>query len=262
MSRDGQIQIGTSGWHYKHWIGPFYPRGTRPEAFLSHYAQHFETAEINSTFYRLPALDTFAAWRDCTPPGFIFACKASRYITHMKKLRDARSSCERFFAAVEVLADKLGPVLFQLPPKWRGDPGRLESFLAAMPAKRRIAFEFRDESWFKPEIYRLLRQRDAALCIYELDGRCAPFEVTAGFTYLRLHGPGSSYRGRYDDRALAAWAARILMWRKAGHDVYCYFDNDERGYAAENARRLIQMVEGSSEDRAIDATTSSRPRPD
>lgn len=244
MSRDGQIHIGTSGWHYPHWVGPFYPRGLQPEAFLAHYARSFRTTEINSTFYRLPTPQTLAAWHERTPQGFVFACKASRYITHMKKLRNPEVACPPLFEAVEVLADKLGPTLFQLPPKWRVDPGRLEAFLAALPRRHRCAFEFRDESWFTPEVYRLLGRYDAGFCIYELAGRRAPTEVTAGFVYLRLHGPGGPYQGRYDDRALAGWAGRILMWRKAGRDVYCYFDNDERGYAARDATRLIEMVEG------------------
>jgi uncharacterized protein YecE (DUF72 family) len=249
VSRDGRIYIGTSGWHYQHWVGPFYPRGTRPEAFLAHYARSFSTAEVNNTFYRLPGPETLATWHDRTPRGFTFACKASRYITHMKKLRDPEMSCRRFLEAVEVLADKLGPILFQLPPRWRVDLGRLEAFLAALP-RRRFAFEFRDQSWFAPEVYRLLSQYDAAFCIYELAGRRAPVEVTSGFVYLRLHGPGGAYQGRYDDRALTTWAARVLMWRKAGRDVYCYFDNDERGYAAQNARRLIELIEGSRRGRS------------
>jgi uncharacterized protein YecE (DUF72 family) len=244
VSRDGRIHIGTSGWHYDHWVGPFYPEGTRPEAFLAHYARRFRTTEVNNTFYRLPTPATFAAWREHTPRRFIFACKASRYITHMKKLRDPEVSCQRFLEAVEALGDKLGPILFQLPPRWRVNPGRLAAFLAALPRRRRFAFEFRDESWFAPEVYRLLSQYDAAFCIYELAGRRAPVEITGRFVYLRLHGPGGPYQGRYDDPALAAWAARILMWRKAGRDVYCYFDNDERGYAARDAGRLIEMVEG------------------
>jgi uncharacterized protein YecE (DUF72 family) len=261
VSSDGHIHIGTSGWHYDHWVGPFYPSGMRPEAFLAHYAHSFRTTEINNTFYRLPRPETLAAWRDRTPQGFIFACKASRYITHMKKLRDPEVSCRRFLEAVEVLADKLGPILFQLPPRWRVDPGRLMAFLAALPRRRRFAFEFRDDSWFAPEVYRLLRRSDAAFCIYELAGRRAPVEITADFVYLRLHGPGGPYQGRYDDRALAAWAARILMWRKAGHDVYCYFDNDERGHAARDARRLIEMVEGSRQGLAAGRPPVARPEP-
>jgi uncharacterized protein YecE (DUF72 family) len=245
----GRIHIGTSGWHYDHWVGPFYPEGSRPDTFLAYYARVFPTTEINNTFYRLPAPEVLAAWRDRTPGDFTFACKASRYITHMKKLKDPRQSCERFFEAVEMLAGKLGPILFQLPPKWRVDPGRLEAFLAALPRDHRFAFEFRDESWFTPAVYDLLGHHRAAFCIYDLGGRCAPDQVTADFVYLRLHGPGGPYCGSYDAGALAIWAGRILTWRKAGLDIYCYLDNDEQGYATQDARRLMELV-GPREGRA------------
>ncbi len=242
MSGGGRIHIGTSGWHYAQWVGPFYPEGARPETFLAYYARVFRTTEINSTFYRLPTPEVLAAWRERVPSDFVFACKASRYITHMKKLKDPPQACRRFFEVVDTLAGKLGPILFQLPPRWRVDPDRLEAFLAALPRDRRFAFEFRDESWFTPVVYDLLQRHQAAFCVYDLGGRCAPARVTADFVYLRLHGPGGPYRGSYDAGALAAWARRILTWRKAGLDVYCYFDNDEQGYATQDARRLMELV--------------------
>jgi len=235
--------IGTSGWHYKHWAGPFYPSDLRPDAYLGHYARHLATVEINSTFYRLPKAETLAAWRDATPEGFVFACKASRYITHMKKLRDPKESSRRFFAAIETLEEKLGPILFQLPPRWRLNLDRLSAFLKALPAGPRAAFEFRDESWFEPAVYELLARHKAAFCIYELAGNLSPIEVTADFVYLRLHGPGAAYRGSYDNDTLADWAARLLTWRKAGLDAFVYFDNDEKGHAVRDARRLSTMVE-------------------
>jgi len=249
VSGAGRILIGTSGWHYRHWVGPFYPKGTRPDAFLRHYAGQFPTTEINNTFYNLPAPDTFAAWRDATPPGFVFACKASRYITHMKKLRDPEAGGRRFFRAIEGLGDKRGPILFQLPPRWHVNLDRLAAFLDALPQDCRAAFEFRDESWFASDVYEALARHDAAFCIYDLAGRCAPMEVTAGFVYLRLHGPRGPYQGSYAEDALKAWAERCVTWRKTGHDVYCYFDNDERGYAVENALRLIDLVGVPSVDR-------------
>ena len=236
------IRIGTSGWHYKHWVGPFYPMGLRPKGFLAHYARHFDTAEINSTFYRLPKEETLAVWREGTPEGFVFACKASRYITHMKKLRHPRESGERFFAVIESLAGKLGPILFQLPPRWHVNADRLAAFLDAIPAGHQVAFEFRDPSWFVSAVYELLARHNAALCIYDLAGTLSPLEVTADFVYLRLHGPGGAYQDRYDDKALAAWAQRILIWRSQGLDAYGYFDNDEKGYAALDARRLLDMI--------------------
>lgn len=238
------IRIGTSGWHYKHWVGPFYPVGLRPTGFLAHYARHFATAEINSTFYHLPKVETLAAWRETTPEDFVFACKASRYITHMKKLREPRESSERFFAAIEALGRKLGPILFQLPPRWRVNPERLAAYLEALPSGHRVAFEFRDPSWLVPAVYEHLARRNAALCIYDLAGSLSPLEVTADFVYLRLHGPACAYQGHYDDKALAAWAERLLIWRRQGLDAYCYFDNDEKGYAAIDAQRLLDMLEG------------------
>jgi len=246
-----RILIGTSGWHYPHWVGPFYPEHMRPAEFLPHYARFFTTTEINNTFYRLPTTQTLASWRDATPPGFVFACKASRHITHMKKLRNPEASVQRFFQTIEALGDKLGPILFQLPPRWRVDLDRLAAFLEALPSGGRYAFEFRDESWFTPAVYKLLESRNVALCIYELDRRRSPREVTADFIYLRLHGPGGPYQGSYDDGALADWTEWLLTWRKAGVDVYVYFDNDEKGHAVRDARRLGAMVEGRKESASV-----------
>lgn len=232
------LRIGTSGWHYMHWVGPFYPANTRAEDFLPYYAARFNTVEINSTFYGLPSQETVTAWRDRTPEDFLFACKASRYITHMKKLKDPGASTERFLATVATLGRKLGPILFQLPPRWHADADRLDRFLARLPPDHRYAFEFRDETWFNDAVFDVLRHHGAALCAYEIAGRAAPLVATAGFDYVRLHGPGEAYRGRYPDDALDAWAKRFDGWLAAGRDVYCYFDNDEAGYAAGDAARL------------------------
>lgn len=239
---DGKIHIGTSGWHYPHWIGPFYPQSMRPNEFLGFYARQFGSVEINNAFYRLPDRATFAKWRDGTPTGFRFACKASRYITHMKKLKDPAQSTTRFFDAVATLGEKLGPILFQLPPHWHADPERLAQFLGALPIGFRFAFEFRDQSWFTSRVCDLLAAHGAAFCIYDLDRHRSPITVTADFVYLRLHGPDGPYRGKYDGRTLFGWTRRVLAWRTAGYDVYCYFDNDEKGYAAEDARKLARMV--------------------
>lgn len=242
MSPGGVVRIGTSGWHYRHWVGPFYPEGTKPAGFLGFYARRFRSVEINSSFYRLPQRATLAAWREATQPGFVFACKVSRTITHMKKLKDAEAATRRFFAVVTALGEKLGPLLFQLPPHWGADPGRLGAFLAGLPRGFRLAFEFRDESWFSPPIFRLLEQHGAACCAYDLDEKRSPVRVSANFVYLRLHGPDGPYRGRYDGRTLAGWARRLENWQRSGLDAYCYFDNDEAGYAAEDALRLAGML--------------------
>jgi len=242
MTNRGHCFIGTAGWAYNHWSGTVYPDGLRADDRLSHYARFLHTVEVNSTFYALPSEKRIAAWLAATPPGFVFAVKASRYLTHMKKLKDPEAGLGRFLEALHPFGDRLGPVLFQLPPRWRCNAARLGAFLEAVPRGRRYAFEFRDPSWHGEEILALLGQRNAAFCIFELAGERSPQFITADFTYIRLHGPGGAYQGRYDEQALRRWAERISGWRNAGLDVHCYFDNDEAGYAFENAVRLTDLV--------------------
>jgi uncharacterized protein YecE (DUF72 family) len=237
------IRIGTSGWSYDHWVGPFYPPGTAAGDRLAHYACRFDSVEINNTFYRLPSPETFEAWRAAVPESFVFACKASRYITHMKKLKDAPDATRRFLEAIASLGERLGPVLFQLPPRFRVNPERLADFLAALPEGHRYAFELRDESWHEERILALLRDHAAAFCVYDLAGRRSPVLVTADFAYIRLHGPSAAYQGSYDDRTLRGWAERFHGWQGEGLDVYCYLDNDEAGHAARDALRLKAMLE-------------------
>jgi uncharacterized protein YecE (DUF72 family) len=239
----GRIRIGTSGWNYDHWLGTFYPKGTRQQDLLAAYADSFDTVEINRTFYKLPSREAVAAWREQSPAGFLFAAKASRYLTHMKKLKDPQEPLERFLGCVEALRKKLGPVLFQLPPRWRVNAERLETLLEQLPRRHRYAFEFRDPSWHDDRILELLSKRRAAFCIFDLAGERSPIEVTAGFVYIRLHGPGGPYQGSYDGRTLSGWARRIADWSEAGKDVWCYFDNDEKGYAPRDASRLKEMID-------------------
>ncbi len=242
MTRGGHSFIGTSGWRYDHWRGTVYPEDMRPDDSLSYYAGFLRTVEVNSTFYGLPPKKSIEAWLAATPPGFVFAVKASRYLTHMKKLKDPDAGLWRFFAAIQPFGDRLGPLLFQLPPHWRCDAARLEVFLDSLPPGHRYAFEFRDPSWHGGEIAALLERRNAAFCIFDLAGEQSPRLTTADFAYVRLHGPGAAYRGRYHDRALTRWAGRITRWRAQGLDVYCYFDNDEAGHAFANAVRLAELV--------------------
>jgi uncharacterized protein YecE (DUF72 family) len=237
-----RLCIGTSGWNYSHWRGVFYPPTLPQGSWLHHYAGFFSTVEINNSFYHLPRGETFRNWKERVPDDFLFSVKASRYITHMKKLRDPQESIEKFFRNASLLAHKLGPILFQLPPRWRVNPLRLESFLDVLPAGHRYAFEFRDESWFCDAVYRILSRYVSAFCIYELGGVASPRRITADFVYVRLHGPGGPYQGRYDTRALSRWAQALSSWLKNGSDAYCYFDNDDSGYAVQNARELIAMV--------------------
>jgi uncharacterized protein YecE (DUF72 family) len=237
------VRIGTSGWNYPHWKEAFYPQGLPASEWLGYYAERFSTVEINATFYRLPEEGTLDAWRDAVPESFCFAVKASRYITHMKKLKDPERSTGRFFEAIDRLGDRLGPVLFQLPPRWHADPDRLSGFLKALPAGYRYVFEFRDESWWSDEVADLLREHGAAFCIFDLDRRTTPLTITTDFVYLRWHGADGAYRGRYDKAALDEWAAAIAGWRREGKPVYGYFDNDAEAQAPADARRLIDRLE-------------------
>jgi uncharacterized protein YecE (DUF72 family) len=242
MRARGEIRVGTSGWHYAHWRGPFYPEKLPANKMLGFYLQRFDTVELNNSFYKLPSESALTLWRDSVPKGFLFAVKASRFITHMKKLKDAGASFEKFFERVVSLGWTLGPILLQLPPAWRSDAERLDEFLSAVPRRLRYAFELRDPSWFNPEVETVLRKHRAAFCIYDFDRRQSPKTVTADWVYVRLHGPGGRYQGCYSDDALGAWACDFLVWQREGKDVYCYFDNDQAGYAAKDALRLKELL--------------------
>lgn len=242
MKKAGRVHTGTSGWSYKHWKGPFYPEDLPDKHLFSYYSRFFRSVEINSSFYHLPLKKTFENWKDASPGDFIFAVKASRYITHIKKLKDAGQAVERFFERAVGLGGKTGPILFQLPPSLKMNLERLDSFFDELPKGYLHTFEFRNQSWFHPEVYSLLSDRGAAFCIYELGGRSSPIEVTADFVYVRLHGPGGPYQGAYSESALALWRERFRKWNEEGRDVYCYFDNDEKGFAAQNAMELQRLL--------------------
>ena len=241
-SKTGKLHIGTSGWNYTHWKGPFYPEDLPVSKWLSYYTEQFATVEINNSFYHLPSEKTFTGWREKTPPGFLFSVKASRFITHMKKLKDPDEPVSTFLRHAGQLAEKLGPILFQLPPKWKRNPDRLQAFLDVLPEDHRYTFEFRDESWWDPEILARLRDRNMAFCLFELGGKRTPEEITADFVYIRQHVPDGPYAGQYDDPILTLWAERLRNWADRGMDVYCYFDNDQYGYAARDALRLRELT--------------------
>jgi len=236
------LHIGTSGWQYKHWKGTFYPPDLPERDFLDFYVKHFQTVEVNNTFYQLPEEKTFTQWCATVPEGFIFSVKASRYITHMKKLKEPKKSLHVFLKRVSLLKDKLGPILFQLPPHWHCNLERLHAFLNVLPSKYRYAFEFRDESWFNADVYGLLEEYGTSFCIFDLNRHLSPKRITADFVYIRLHGPGKPYRGQYGTRVLAGWAGALSTWSRQGREIYCYFDNDEAGYAAKDALRLKAMM--------------------
>jgi uncharacterized protein YecE (DUF72 family) len=240
----GTLHIGTSGWHYRHWYGHFYPEKLPAAKMLEFYASHFDTVELNNTFYRLPTENGVKNWRTTAPDDFCFAAKGSRFLTHMKKLKDPEIGIGRFFERVERLEPRLGPIVFQLPPFWEVDAERLEAFLHALPKHHRYAFEFRNPTWHTPAINRILEKYNAAFCIFEIAGFASEYQITADFTYVRLHGPEGAYQGSYSGSRLERWAARIAAWRSELTAVYVYFDNDQAAYAVENAlslkRRLAQ----------------------
>lgn len=240
MGSSGQVHIGTSGWHYRHWLGPFYPPDLPAAKMLSWYAAQFHTVEINNSFYRLPSEDAIRSWSGSVPAGFRFAVKGSRFITHMKKLKDPVPALEKFVPRVELLGKKLGPILFQLPPFWPPNLERLAEFLDALPSSHRYCFEFRNPGWHIDPVFRLLQKRRAAFCIFDLAGFTAPVQHTANFAYVRLHGPGGKYQGSYTRPALERWAREIDSWQL--RHVYVYFDNDERAFAALNAAALSEML--------------------
>lgn len=244
MKSSRKIHVGTCGWHYDHWRGPFYPDRIPAEEMLSFYQKHFRTAEINNSFYRLPQKKTLQIWKETVPAGFLFAMKGSRYITHMKKLKDPSIAVPPFLEAARVLGEKLGPLLFQLPPHWHYDPDRLAEFLQSLPSGFRYAFEFRDPSWFTNATYETLARWNAAFCIYHLAGRISPKEVTADFIYVRLHGPAKAYQGQYDMETLAGWAGAFSTWQGEHKEIFCYFDNDQAGYAARDALELQKIIGG------------------
>jgi uncharacterized protein YecE (DUF72 family) len=214
---------------------------------LEYYSHQFDTVELNNSFYRLPTDAAFDNWRESTPANFVFAVKASRFLTHQKKLKDPESALENFLPRASRLSTKLGPLLFQLPPRWQVNPGRLEGLLEVLPRDLRCAFEFRDLSWIQPDINKLLARFGAAFCIYELAGFHSPLTVTADFAYVRLHGPGlGKYQESYSTGRLRRWSKQVEEWAKDLASIYIYFDNDQAGYAARNALELRRLINGKN----------------
>jgi uncharacterized protein YecE (DUF72 family) len=236
--------VGCSGWNYQHWRGTVYPPGLPPRRWLAHYATLFDTVEVNSTFYRLASPRAVASWVEETPEDFVFAVKASRYLTHMKRLRDIGAGIARFYERLEplVASPKLGPVLWQLPERFHRDDERLAAALGELP-RGRHGFEFRHPSWFSPDVYALLREREVALVIADHPAR--PFqahELTAQWTLVRFHHGHRGRRGNYSRRELAEWAARLATWRERV-EILAYFNNDWEGFAVRNARELARRLE-------------------
>lgn len=237
------IHIGTSGWSYEHWKEVFYPRRIRSDERLHFYSQHFNTVEINNTFYHLPTEAVIERWNSAVPNNFLFSIKASQYITHRKRLKDPIESTAKFIERITPLGRKLGPILFQLPPNFKQDISRLENFLSSLDQKLSYTFEFRHPTWFNDEVYELLKKYHVALCITDLGGQLTPMEITAKFTYIRLHGPTNSYSGSYGTKKLHEWKNTIKQFHKNKIKCYCYFDNDEKGYAIKDAIELKSLFQ-------------------
>jgi uncharacterized protein YecE (DUF72 family) len=237
------LRIGTSGWVYRHWKGIFYPERVPTTEELPLYTQYFNTVEVNLSFYRLPERHVCESWWERTPEGFVFAVKGSRYLTHVKKLKDPEEPLMRLMERAGGLGEKLGPILFQLPPTFTCDLDRLTDFLCALRRYRpqRFAFEFRHPSWLVPEVFETLEAVQAALCIPVSPHLPVELRLTAPWTYLRLHG-GSLPAGGYTEEELRQWAERVAEFRDRGADAYVYFNNDWEGHAIRNAQRFRQLL--------------------
>ncbi len=235
----GQVRIGTSGWVYPHWRGRFYPADAPQQRWLEYYARHFDTVEVNNTFYRLPAARAFDAWARRVPAGFLFALKASRFITHVKRLRGAAAPVRTFLGRAGRLGDRLGPILFQLPPRWKADPARLEAFLRVLPAGRRYALEFRDPTWHVREVFDLLAAHHVAYCIM-VGLEPTREEATADFVYIRFHVPPTGVE--FGRARLRRWAEALRRLGGGTRDIYAYFNNDAEGAAVRDALALQELL--------------------
>ncbi len=234
--------IGTSGWHYEDWRGLFYPEELDRARWLKFYAGHFNSVELNNSFYRLPSEKAFSNWRESTPEDFIFAVKVSRFITHIKRLRDVAASLENFLVRANLLQHKLGPLLYQLPPNMKRNDEVLEAFLSILPRQYQHVFEFRHESWLVDGIFNLLRQHNAGLCVFDMPEFTSPLIATADFTYIRFHGSLGLYSSCYSDEELSEWAKKISNLGQGLEAVYIYFNNDIEAYAVRNARTLRRFL--------------------
>lgn len=235
--------VGTSGWRLPQWRGVFYPEALPREEWLAFYAAQFGCVELDRSFYALPAASAVQRWRDRVGGDFRFAVRAPRTITHYKKLGNCADVLDAFLARMQGFGERLGPILFQLPPRWRCNLRRLEGFLERLPAGPRYAFELRDPSWQCSEVHALLARYAAALCVHDADGRPSPAVATADFVYVRLYGPAGEPPGGYRAHTLRGWARRALGWNRAGKTVYLFFASDARAFAVRNAQHTRSFLE-------------------
>ena len=230
--------IGTSGWHYEHWRGRFYPEKLPKAKWLEFYAGHFATVELNNSFYRLPSETAFANWRDSSPANFTFAVKVSRFITHIKRLRDTGEAVDKFITRATILGDKLGPLLYQLPPNMHRNDEVLESFLSTLPQGLKHVFEFRHQSWLEEGVFQILHKYNTGFCVFDMPSISCPLVATADFAYIRFHGSTGLYWSCYSDEELAAWAKRLANLAENLKVIYVYFNNDAEAFAVRNATTL------------------------
>ena len=237
--------IGTSGWVYPHWRDVFYPPKLAQSKWLEFYTRHFHTVELNNSFYRLPSEKAFSNWRDTSPEGFIYAVKVSRFITHIKRLKEVEEPVETFLSRARYLEEKLGPLLYQLPPNMHRNDERLEAFLSLLPRRLRHVVEFRHESWLDEGVFDILRKYNVGFCIFDMPGLACPLVTTADFAYIRFHGSSGLYWSCYSDEELEDWVQKISALGKDLDTVYIYFNNDAQGFAIRNANTLAgKLVSG------------------
>ena len=235
--------VGTSGWHYEHWRGLYYPEGLARPKWLQFYGKQFNTVELNNSFYHLPTEKAFITWRESAPENFVYAVKVSRFITHLKKLRNIGSALDNFLSRACLLQDKLGPLLYQLPPNMKRNDVVLESFLSSLPQEYRHVFEFRHESWIDDAVFEILRQYKVGLCVFDMSGFTCPPVATSDFAYIRFHGNGGMYSSCYSNEELSQWAKKIAKLAKGVKIVYIYFNNDAEAFAVRNALTLASYLE-------------------
>ena len=233
-----KYHIGTSGWVYPHWRNVFYPPKLPQSKWLEFYTRHFPTVELNNSFYRLPSEKAFSNWRDTSPEGFIYAVKVSRFITHIKRLKEVEEPVETFLSRARYLEEKLGPLLYQLPPNMHRNDERLDGFLSLLPRGLRHVVEFRHESWLDEEVFDILRRHNIGFCIFDMPGLACPLMATADFAYIRFHGSSGLYFSCYSGEELEDWAQKISALGKDLGTVYIYFNNDAQGFAIKNAQTL------------------------
>ena len=235
--------IGTSGWHYNDWRHRFYPEKMPKTRWLEFYAEHFPTVEINNSFYRLPSEKAVSNWYDSSPHDFTYSVKVSRFITHIKRLRDTKEAVTNFMSRMSILKEKLGPLLYQLPPGMHRNDETLDNFLKSLPTGYRHAIEFRHKSWLADEVFDILRSNNVGLCVFDMPKMSCPAITTSDFTYIRFHGSDSLYASCYTDEELADWAAKIAEISGNLESVFIYFNNDVQGFAVKNAMTIRGYLE-------------------